>query len=62
MTAKIIWSLVLICSIRGLYANAVKKEIAYTAAFFITTIFSAYMIGDLFGYLPPGFIDQFFKI
>lgn len=60
MTAKIIWSLVLFCSIRGFYANAIKKEIAYTAAFMITLAFSAYMLADLFGVLPPGFIEQFF--
>ncbi|CAK7045104.1 hypothetical protein [Phascolarctobacterium sp.] len=60
MTAKIIWSLVLLCSIRGVYANATKKEFAYTIAFFITMLFSAYMLGDLFGVLPPGFIEQFF--
>ena len=37
-----------------------KKEFAYTIAFFITMLFSAYMLGDLFGVLPPGFIEQFF--
>ena len=30
MTAKIIWTLIFFCSIRGVYANAAKKEIAYT--------------------------------
>ena len=47
MTAKIIWTLIFFCSIRGVYANAAKKEIAYTVA-------------DLFGVLPPGFIEQLF--
>ena len=32
MTAKIIWTLIFFCSIRGVYANAAKKEIAYTVA------------------------------
>ena len=27
MTAKIIWTLIFFCSIRGVYANAAKKEI-----------------------------------
>lgn len=26
MTAKIIWTLIFFCSIRGVYANAAKKE------------------------------------
>lgn len=54
MTAKIIWSLVLLCSIRGVYANATKKEFAYTIAFFITMLFSAYMLGDLFWRFTTG--------
>ena len=29
MTAKIIWTLIFFCSIRGVYANAAKKEMAY---------------------------------
>ena len=48
MTAKIIWTLIFFCSIRGVYANAAKKEIAM------------YMLADLFGVLPPGFIEQLF--
>ena len=56
MTAKIIWTLIFFCSIRGVYANAAKKEIAYTVAFTVTLFFSMYMLADLFGVLPPGFI------
>ncbi|MUU07639.1 MAG: hypothetical protein EP149_08135 [Phascolarctobacterium sp.] len=59
-TLKIFWVLIFLCSIRGFYANATKKELAYTVAFAITSVFSAYMLADLFGYLPPGFIEQFF--
>ena len=33
MTAKIIWTLIFFCSIRGVYANAAKKEIAYTSIY-----------------------------
>ena len=55
MTAKIIWTLIFFCSIRGVYANAAKKEIAYTVAFTVTLFFSMYMLADLFGVLPPGF-------
>ena len=40
MTAKIIWTLIFFCSIRGVYANAAKKEIAYTVAFTVTLFFS----------------------
>lgn len=57
MTAKIIWTLIFFCSIRGVYANAAKKEIAYTVAFTVTLFFSMYMLADLFGVLPPGFIE-----
>ena len=60
MTAKIIWTLIFFCSIRGVYANAAKKEIAYTVAFTVTLFFSMYMLADLFGELPPGFIEQLF--
>lgn len=59
-TLKIFWFLIFLCSVRGFYANAVKKEIAYTVAFAVTSVFSAYMLADLFGVLPPGFIEQFF--
>ena len=44
MTAKIIWTLIFFCSIRGVYANAAKKEIAYTVAFTVTLFFSMYML------------------
>ena len=37
-----------------------KKEIAYTLAFTVTLFFSMYMLADLFGVLPPGFIEQLF--
>ena len=43
MTAKIIWTLIFFCSIRGVYANAAKKEIAYTLAFTVTLFFSMYI-------------------
>lgn len=59
-TLKIIWTLVFFCSIRGIYANAVKKDFAYAGAFIVTFFFSAYMVADLFGILPPGFIDNLF--
>lgn len=59
-TLKIFWVLIFLCSVRGFYANATKKELAYTVAFAITSVFSAYMLADLFGYLPSGFIEQFF--
>lgn len=59
-TLKIFWFLIFACSVRGFYANAIKKEIAYTVAFAITTVFSAYMVSDLFGFLPPDFIERLF--
>lgn len=54
MTAKIIWTLIFFCSIRGVYANAAKKEIAYTLAFTVTLFFSMYMLADLFGVTAAG--------
>ena len=60
MTAKIIWTLIFFCSIRGVYANAAKKEIAYTVAFTEAKDLFSCMEVDLFGVLPPGFIEQLF--
>ena len=61
MTAKIIWTLIFFCSIRGVYANAAKKEIAYTLAFTVTLFFSMYMLADLFGVLPPALSNNYFE-
>ena len=58
--AVVKWTLIFFCSIRGVYANAAKKEIAYTVAFTVTLFFSMYMLADLFGVLPPSFIEQLF--
>ena len=58
MTAKIIWTLIFFCSIRGVYANAAKKEIAYTVAFTVTLFFSTATPAALLRGRPPGKIEQ----
>ena len=60
MTAKIIWTLIFFCSIRGVYPHSSQNEVAYTLSFTVTLFFSMYMLADLFGVLPPGFIEQLF--
>ena len=58
-TLKIFWVLIFLCSIRGFYANATKRTGLHSRICYYFG-FSAYMLADLFGYLPPGFIEQFF--
>ena len=36
------------------------ETLVYTLAFTVTLFFSMYMLADLFGVLPPGFIEQLF--
>lgn len=61
MTAKIIWTLIFFCSIRGVYANAAKKEIAYTVAFTVTLFFSMYMLADLLEYCRRALSNNYFE-
>lgn len=61
MTAKIIWTLIFFCSIRGVYANAAKKEIAYTLAFTVTLFFSMYMLADLLEYCRRALSNNYFE-
>lgn len=61
MTAKIIWTLIFFCSIRGVYANAAKKEIAYTLAFTVTLFFSMYMLAIFLEYCRRALSNNYFE-
>ncbi len=61
MTTIFIWSVVLICSIRGIYSNIVNRNFPYTVAFIVTALFATYMLADILGYLPPLFVEKLFN-
>lgn len=59
MTAKIIWTLIFFCSIRGVYANVAKRNCLYSSIYSYA-VFLHVHAGRSFGVLPPGFIEQLF--
>lgn len=60
-TDSILWFVILLCSLRGVYANAIKKDYGFATAFAIVFAFSLYMIAVSLGALPPGLEDELFK-
>lgn len=60
-TGSIIWFIILLCSLRGVYANAVKKDYGFAAAFAVIFAFSLYMTAVSLGALPPGIEEELFK-
>lgn len=55
-TQVLIWSIVLLCSIRGFYNNVKTRDWAWATAFGVLIPASIYLLLDLFGMMPEDFM------
>ena len=54
------WALIFIISLRGVYSNAIKKEIGFAAAFALVAAISGFFAGVGLGICPYSLLEALF--
>lgn len=55
------WLLIFAVSLRGVYSNAMKKEIGFAAAFAFVAVVSGFFAGVGFNIIPYSLLEALFK-